>query len=73
MFKHLTIVSLFTVSTAVASAEQLTLYTEVFPPYNFVQHNQITGINTKIMDESRRMISLRIPSLMLIRYVGVPA
>ena len=50
MFKHLTIVSLFTASTAMTSAEQLTLYTEVFPPYNFVQHNQLTGINTKIME-----------------------
>ena len=50
MFKHLTIVSLFTASTAMASAEQLTLYTEVFPPYNFVEHNQLTGINTKIME-----------------------
>ena len=50
MYKHLTLFSLFTVSTAVASTEQLTLYTEVFPPYNFMQHNQLTGINTKIME-----------------------
>tara|TARA_B100002049_G_scaffold101239_1_gene74719 strand:- start:618 stop:1460 length:843 start_codon:yes stop_codon:yes gene_type:complete len=50
MYKHLTLFSLFTVSTALASTEQLTLYTEVFPPYNFMQHNQLTGINTKIME-----------------------
>lgn len=41
---------LFFTWAALAESKPLTLYTESFPPYNFEEHNQPTGINTEIVE-----------------------
>ena len=48
MFKLVTAV-VFLFSTFIAKATQLTIYTEQFPPYNYLKNNKIVGINLDLV------------------------
>lgn len=51
MFKLVTTV-LFLFSAFIAKATNLTIYTEQFPPYNYLKNNKIVGINLDIIKQA---------------------
>jgi polar amino acid transport system substrate-binding protein len=46
-------------SAVVAAEEQLTLYTEHFPPYNFEENGAIHGINAEILQQACRLAKIK--------------
>jgi polar amino acid transport system substrate-binding protein len=44
----LSILGLMIIATT-SAAEKLTIYTEEFPPFNFIENHQITGVSTEIV------------------------
>lgn len=41
-----------------ASAQQLILYTEEFPPYNMTENNEVTGVSTEVVTNVMNRVGL---------------